>query len=102
VKALVLVAVLVLAGGATSDARVAPPFEHVVVIAFENREESSVLGRRDAPTFNAMARRYARLTRYYGVTHPSLPNYLALVSGTTAGTASSQRATSPTRSRPQA
>jgi len=85
VKVLVLVAVLVLARGALSDARVAPPFDHVVVIVFENKEERSVLGRRDAPTFNAMAKRYARLTRYYGVTHPSLPNYLALVSGTTAG-----------------
>lgn len=27
------------------------------------------------------ARRYAELTRYYGVTHPSLPNYIAFVSG---------------------
>jgi phospholipase C len=44
-----------------------------------------VLGNRAAPTFNAYARRYARLTRYYGVTHPSLPNYLALVSGSTHG-----------------
>src|SRR4029450_4294728 len=35
--------------------------------------------------FNAFARRYANLTRYYGVTHPSLPNYLALVSGSTQG-----------------
>jgi hypothetical protein len=44
-----------------------------------------VVGSRAAPTFNAYGRRYARLTRYYGVTHPSLPNYLALVSGSTQG-----------------
>jgi phospholipase C len=55
------------------------------VIVFENKESPSVLGNRAAPTFNAYARRYARLTRYYGVTHPSLPNYLALVSGSTQG-----------------
>ena len=83
-RTLALLAVLVLAGGARTHATI-PSFDHVVVIVFENKEESAVLGRRDAPTFNAMAKRYARLTRYYGVTHPSLPNYLALVSGTTAG-----------------
>ena len=71
-----------LAGRATAAAPV-PAFDHVVVIVFENKESTSVLGNRAAPTFNAYARRYARLTRYYGVAHPSLPNYLALVSGST-------------------
>jgi hypothetical protein len=56
-----------------------------VVIVFENQEYASVLGSRAAPTFNSYARRYAKLPRYYGVTHPSLPNYLALVSGSTQG-----------------
>ncbi len=60
-----------------------PKFEHVIVIVFENKESGSVLGSRDAPTFNSYARRYAKLTRYFGITHPSLPNYLALVSGST-------------------
>jgi phospholipase C len=62
-----------------------PIFEHVVVIVFENKESPSVLGNRAAPTFNSYARRYTSLTRYYAVTHPSLPNYLALVSGSTQG-----------------
>ncbi len=62
-----------------------PSFDHVVVIVFENKESTSVFGNRAAPTFNAYAHRYANLTRYYGVTHPSLPNYLALVSGSTQG-----------------
>jgi acid phosphatase len=74
-----------LAGGAATAAAPVPAFEHVVVIVFENKESPSVLGNRAAPTFNAYARRYAKLTRYYGVTHPSLPNYLALVSGSTQG-----------------
>src|SRR5207247_11474253 len=38
-----------------------------------------------APTFTSLGRQYARLTNYFGVTHPSLPNYLALVSGSTHG-----------------
>ncbi|MDX6480156.1 MAG: phosphatidylinositol-3-phosphatase [Gaiellaceae bacterium] len=62
-----------------------PDFTHVVVVVFENREASAIAGNDDAPTFNALADRYARLTNYDGVTHPSLPNYLALVSGSTHG-----------------
>jgi phosphatidylinositol-3-phosphatase len=62
-----------------------PAFDHVFVVVFENKESPSVLGNHAAPTFNAYARRYATMTRYYGVTHPSLPNYLALVSGSTQG-----------------
>ena len=72
------------AGRATAAAPV-PAFAHVVVIVFENKESTSVLGDRAAPTFNSYGRRYAKMTRYYGVTHPSLPNYLALVSGSTQG-----------------
>ena len=82
--ALVLFCALLACPAATAVAPV-PAFMHVVVIVFENKESTSVLGNSAAPTFNAYARRYASLTRYYGVTHPSLPNYLALVSGSTHG-----------------
>lgn len=44
-----------------------------------------MIGSSAAPTFTALARRYAQLTRYDAVTHPSLPNYVALVSGGTQG-----------------
>ena len=65
-----------------------PPFGHVVVVVFENKEAGSVVGRAEAPTFDRMAAAYAGLGRYYGVAHPSLPNYLALVSGSTHGISS--------------
>jgi hypothetical protein len=68
--ALALVCALPAAGAAPR----VPQFEHVIVLVFENKESGSVIGRADAPTFNAYARSYARLTRFYGVTHPSLPN----------------------------
>jgi len=58
-----------------------PSFDHVVVIVFENKEREGVLGNRSAQTFNRYAKRFADLTAYYAVTHPSLPNYIALVSG---------------------
>jgi acid phosphatase len=58
----------------------------VVVIVFENREDSSVLGPgTGTPTFHGLAARYADLTNDDAVAHPSLPNYLALVSGSTQG-----------------
>jgi len=62
-----------------------PDFTHVVVVVFENHEASSIAANSDAPTFNALAHRYATLTDYTAVAHPSLPNYLALVSGSTHG-----------------
>ena len=62
-----------------------PTFTHVVVVVFENKEATSIAGNPDAPTFNALAHRYAVLTNYDAVSHPSLPNYLALVSGSTHG-----------------
>jgi phosphatidylinositol-3-phosphatase len=62
-----------------------PDFTHVVVVVFENHEASAIAGNPDAPTFNALGAAYARITHYDGVTHPSLPNYLALVSGSTHG-----------------
>jgi hypothetical protein len=75
-----------LAGSAQSASRPrVPAFAHVIVLVFENKEAGSVIGSRSAPTFNAYARQYATMTRYYGVSHPSLPNYLALVSGSTQG-----------------
>ncbi len=62
-----------------------PPFDHVLVVVLENKAQSDVLGSPDAPGFNSLASRYAVLSRYRGITHPSLPNYLALVSGSTQG-----------------
>jgi phosphatidylinositol-3-phosphatase len=77
--------VAVLAAGASAAPPRVPAFDHIIVIVFENKEFGSVLGNPRAPTFNAYARTQAELTHYYGVTHPSLPNYLALVSGSTHG-----------------
>ena len=60
-----------------------PAFSHVVVVVFENKEVGKVFGSQSAPNFNRLARRYATLGNYTAVSHPSLPNYLAMVSGST-------------------
>jgi phosphatidylinositol-3-phosphatase len=61
---------------------------HVVVILMENAEYSEVLGNPAAPYINRLARRYGLATQSFGVSHPSLPNYLALTSGSTQGVSS--------------
>ncbi len=58
---------------------------HVVVVLMENAEYGEVIGSRDAPYVNRLAREYGLATHSYAVTHPSLPNYLALTSGSTHG-----------------
>jgi phosphatidylinositol-3-phosphatase len=58
---------------------------HVVVIVMENAEYGEVIGSGEAPYVNSLARRYGLATRSYAVAHPSLPNYLALTSGSTHG-----------------
>ena len=60
-----------------------PRFAHVLVVVFENHERTDIQGQ--APTFDSLATQYASLTDYNAVSHPSLPNYLALVSGSTQG-----------------
>jgi phosphatidylinositol-3-phosphatase len=87
IAALIATVVVAPPGTAASADRV-PPIAHVVVIVFENHERRDVLGSGTAPTFEHLASTYAQATSYYAVAHPSLPNYLALVSGSTHGVTS--------------
>jgi hypothetical protein len=51
----------------------------------ENKEYGRVVGARDAPFLNELLDRYALATNYHAITHPSQPNYIALVAGSTLG-----------------
>lgn len=69
--------------------------EHVFVIVLENHSRDGVIDKtmtefsapcegvkkRSTPCITALAHQFASATKYYGVTHPSLPNYVALISG---------------------
>jgi len=85
-------ALLLIALACASAAPAVPPavprFTHVVVVVFENHSRGDIAGDPLAPTFASLSRRYATLAHYDAVAHPSLPNYLALVSGSTQGIAS--------------
>jgi hypothetical protein len=55
---------------------------HIFYIMMENHGYAEIIGNdADAPFINSLARQHNVATRYYGVTHPSLPNYLAAISG---------------------
>ena len=60
-------------------------WDHVIWIWMENHSYSQVIGSSAAPYENALARACGLATNYHGVTHPSLPNYIAATGGTTAG-----------------
>jgi hypothetical protein len=83
-------------GEAASGGQVATPgpcgtaghatYRHVVWIWMENRTYSSVINRAgDAPELERYAELCGLATDYHGITHPSLPNYIAATAGSPLG-----------------
>jgi hypothetical protein len=71
--------------GQGSAQRSAPPrpisLNRIAVLVLENRSYENVIGNPAAPYLNRLARSGALATNYFAVTHPSLPNYIALTTG---------------------
>ncbi len=77
--------------GGSAVAQAASPgnahLDHVFVIMLENHSAANVIDNKDAngvltaPYITSLAHRYGTATQYFGVTHPSLPNYVAAISG---------------------
>lgn len=82
-----------LAGAASGVAGAAPRphdegrgrLDHIFVIMLENHSKDGVIGDPDAPRITRLARTYGMADHYFGVTHPSMPNYLAATAGDTFG-----------------
>src|SRR5271166_5673016 len=66
--------------------------DHIVVVLMENQSFDNLVGRNrvdssgnilepDTPFITSLAETQGVATLYFGVTHPSLPNYLAAVAG---------------------
>jgi acid phosphatase len=68
---------------ATKPRASAPP--HVVLIVEENHGFGQIIGSRSAPFINHLAANGTLLTHYDAITHPSLPNYIALIAGSALG-----------------
>ena len=66
----------------TPEASPTPDPTHVFVIVLENRSYSQVIG---MSYVSQLAQQYGVAANYHGVSHPSLPNYLAMTSGSTWG-----------------
>jgi phospholipase C len=88
------VAVAVWAPGATAGplasactGREGPPqtYRHVLVIVMENHSAGQIFGSPKTPYITRVARRCGKAANYHSITHPSLPNYLAMTAGSTAG-----------------
>ena len=77
--ALLLPATTVLAQSQAGD--IHGPAGRIFVIMLENHSQSTVIGDPNAPFIASLAHHYAEATNYYGVTHPSQPNYVAAITG---------------------
>ena len=69
------------AGTRPSDHHSGVRLDRVFVIMLENHSQQSVIGDPNAPYITSLAHKYGQATNYYGVTHPSEPNYVAMISG---------------------
>jgi hypothetical protein len=70
-------------GSSANDGSNAPT--RVAVLVLENHEVGDIVRDSRAPYLNSLAREHAVATSAFALAHPSLPNYIALVAGRTAG-----------------
>lgn len=73
------------AGVAPQSVGPSPRYQHIILIVMENSSYNEIIGASDAPHLNALATTYGLATNYWGITHPSEPNYVALIGGDTFG-----------------
>jgi phospholipase C len=83
--ALLVLAVAVTTASASSPRSNLKNFQHVWVVMMENTSDTSLIGNAHAPFVNELASKYGYARQYFGVTHPSQPNYIAITSGSTNG-----------------
>ena len=76
--ALAVIAGTTAATASSSDAAL-PAYDHIYVIMLENHSQSSVIDDPNAPYLTSLAHGYGMADHYYGVTHPSMPNYIATI-----------------------
>jgi phosphatidylinositol-3-phosphatase len=55
--------------------------DRVFIIVLENHSQHSVIGDPNTPYITSLAQQYGQAADYFGVTHPSEPNYVAMISG---------------------
>jgi hypothetical protein len=83
---LVAGAVSIAAAPSGSDLRV-PRYAHIFLIVDENKSYERIVNGQDAPVIAALAKQYGTATQFSAEAHPSEPNYVAIVGGSTFGIA---------------
>jgi hypothetical protein len=58
-------------------------WSHVVWIVMENQNYGDIIGSPSAPYVNSLASKCGLATNFFSESHPSLPNYIAMTSGST-------------------
>jgi hypothetical protein len=58
-------------------------YKHVVWIVMENKGYSDIIGSPSAPYINSLAKKCGVAANLYAESSPSLPNYIAMTSGST-------------------
>lgn len=88
----VIALTLALAGCAASSqsatdvsSKPVPRYDHIFLIVMENHDYGGIIGAKDAPHLNTLANTYGLATNYWAVSHPSEPNYVAMIGGSTFG-----------------
>lgn len=83
---LAVVALLCMAAAGPQPARdsAVPRFNHIFVIIEENKS-STIIGGPDAQELTTLSKTYGLASNFYAETHPSEPNYVAIVGGGTFG-----------------
>jgi phosphatidylinositol-3-phosphatase len=71
--------------GACGRTSTPPTWQHVVWIVFENKTYDQIVGSSNAPYINGLAKQCGLATNFSAEAHPSLPNYIAMTSGSTQG-----------------
>jgi hypothetical protein len=69
------------AASASPSSSATSHYKHIFVIVMENHSFTDVIGNPATPNLNALAKNYGIATNYFAVTHPSEPNYVALLGG---------------------
>jgi hypothetical protein len=83
---LTLSALVVSATSSSAATNEAPPhYKHIFYIVEENHSFSQIIGNPAAPQLNQLAGTYGLATDSFGTSHPSEPNYVAMVGGSDFG-----------------
>jgi phospholipase C len=82
---LVAACLLLAATAAVAGEDSMPRYEHIFVIVEENHNFDEIIGNRDAPMINRLAKEYGLASNFYGEVHPSEGNYVAMLGGDSYG-----------------